>query len=291
MTIVNLIVKDDDVFSTPLVGVTVGVYDINSVFITQGTTNSSGQVSFSLTDPQYRVYLYKQGFSIVQPWLLNVDLSKISVTFSLTGHLRKLPETLNPRLIRVSGYLVDFSGRPRKNLTLKLHKEAQVNVDELIVENTPVTYTSDDKGYFEFDLYRTLKFCSIYLTERDLYNIEIPDRAAINLPDLLFPVPVLLTITSPINLTLSGGSITVPYTATFSDYSTDRCFKSDWGQIKIVTTPSDILSICIGKNELTITPLQTGTTTVTFVRELLQDFTWIGAPSFISPTLAINITP
>jgi hypothetical protein len=59
----------------------------------------------------------------------------------------------------------------------------------------------------------------------------------------------------------------------------------------MVPVPSDTVAISIGKNELTITPLQTGTTTVTFVRELLQDFIWIGAPNFIAPTMTITVTP
>lgn len=291
MTIVNLLVVNDDLYNTPIQGVVVALYDMNSTFITQGTTDSSGVVSFSLTNPQYRAYLYKTGFSITQPWLLNVDTTKISVTFQLVGHVRTLPETLNPDLVRVSGSIVDMSSKPRKNLTLQFYRESQVNIGELIVEDVPVTFTSDENGYFEFDLYRKMRFCNAYLTERDLYDIETPDRASINLADLLFPIPVLLTVASTtINIPLSGGAVNIDYTATFSDYSTDREFKSHWGQIKVDVDTDSHICMGIAKTYLSFNPLSVGTTTMTFHRELHKHFTWLKAPPFISPTLTINVT-
>ncbi len=290
MTIVNLLIKNDDTYNTPVQGVVVALYNLSSVFISQSTTDSSGQVSFSLTDPQYRVYVYKIGYSIVQPWLLNVDLTKISVTFSLIGHVRTLPETLDPDLIRVSGSMVDYSGKPRKNLTLQFYREPQVNIGDLIVEDVPVTSTSNEAGYFEFDLYRKMRFCDAYLTERPLYDIRTPDRASIELSHLIFPIPVNLEIDpTTITIPLSGGSIDVPYVATFSDYSTDREFKSHWAQIKIDVDDSEHLSVGIAKNYLTITPLSVGTTIMSFHREFLCDFIWLKAPEFVSPTLTINV--
>ena len=290
-TIVNLQVLSDDQYSTPVENIVVAIYDLSSTFISQSTTNSSGLVSFTLTNPQYRVYLYKVGFSIIQPWLLNVDLTKISITYSLIGHVRTLPETLNPDLVRVSGSMVDFSGKPRKNLTLQFYREPQVNIGDLIVEDVPVTFTSNEAGYFEFDLYRNMKFCDAYLTERPLFDIETPDRASIELSHLIFPIPVNLAISpTTINVPLSGGAVNVSYTATFSDYSTDREFTSHWAQIKVDVDTSDHISLGIAKNYLTITPLSTGTTTMSFHREFLCDFTWQHAPVFVSPTLTINVT-
>lgn len=289
-TIVNIQILDDTVYNNPVSGVVIAVYNLSSVFISQATTNSSGIVSFSLTDPQYRVYIYKIGFSIAQPWLLNIDLTKISITYSLTGHVRTLPETLDPDLVRVSGSIVDFSGKPRKNLTLQFYREPQVNIGDLIVENVPVTFTSNEAGYFEFDLYRKMRFCDAYLTERPLYDIETPDRASIELSHLIFPIPVNLAISpTTINIPLSGGSMDIPYVATFSDYSTDREFTSHWAQIKIDVDNSEHLSVGIAKNYLTITPLTVGTTVMTFHRDFLCDFTWLKAPEFVSPTLTINV--
>lgn len=291
MTIVNIRVVDDTTYANPVPGVVVAVYNLSSVFISQSTTNSSGVVSFTLTDLQYRVYLYKIGFSIILPWLLNVDTTKISIDYRLTGQVRILPETLNPDLIRISGTLVDMAGKPRKNNSILFYKEQQANIGELIVEDVPVNFTSDEKGYFEFDLYRNMNLCAAYLTERDLFGIQTPDRAAIELADLIFQIPVLLAISpTTINVPLSGGAVNVPYTATFSDYSTDREFKSHWAQIKVDVDTSDHLSLGIAKNYLTVTPLSIGTTVMSFHREFLCGFTWQKAPEFVSPTLTINVT-
>lgn len=290
MTIVNIIVLNDDLSNTPAMGVVVGVYDMTSHFVTQSTTDSSGTVSFTLSSPQYRIYLYKQGFSILQPYLLNVDTTKTSITYQVIGHQRTLPESLDPKTVRVSGYILDSSNRPKKNMELKFFHEYQLVSGENVITNTPVTYFSDNTGYFQFDLLRNQRYKHDYLTEQDLVCIKTPDRPALPLPDLIFPIPVNVAITpTTINVPLSGGPVNVPYTCTFSDYSTDRGMRDYWGWVVSHITPDGKISYGIGKTDLTITPLELGTTTITFTRQLRCDFKWDDAPTFISPTLTVNV--
>lgn len=290
MTIVNILVKNDDVSNSPVIGAVVGVYDMSSHFVTQGTTNSSGQVSFTLGNPQYRVYIYKQGFSVLQPWLLNVNLSMTSITYEIIGHQRVLPESLDPKTVRVSGYILNSSNLPKKNMSIQLfHLETLVSGED-VISNTPVTYYSNEKGYFEFDLLRNMKYKVAYLTEQNLYNIETPNRPAILLSHLIFPIPVSLTTSSTINVPLNGGPVTVPYTCTFSDYSTDRGLTGDWGWVIPNATPDGIMTYGFSKTDLTITPLAQGTSTITFTRQFWRHFEWKDAPPFTSPTITVNVT-
>ncbi len=289
MTIVNVLVKNDDVLNSPVVGAVVGVYDMSSFFVTQGTTDSSGLVSFSLIDPQYRIYIYKHGFSIAQPWLLEVDLTKISVTYELIGHERELPESLDPKTIRVSGFINNSSNISKKNMSLQLFHLKTLVSGEDVVSSTPVTYYSNDKGYFEFDLLRNVKYKFGYLTEQNLYNMQTPDRSAILLPHFIFPVPVLVDTETTINVPLNGGPVSVPFTCTFSDYSTNRGLRGDWGWVVPHATPENIMSYGFSKTEMTITPLEIGTTTVTFTREFWRHFQWNDPPPFVSPTVTINV--
>lgn len=288
--IVNIYVKNDDVLNSPVQGVVVAIYNMSSVFVTQQTSDSLGLASVSLPTGNYRVYAFKLGFSILQPQLLTVPIAT-SIDYELIGHIRELPESLDPKTIRVSGYLTDSSNRAKKNHTLQFFHDYTLVVDETVVSNIPVTYMSDEKGYFQFDLMRKQKYKHDYLLEQELCNIETPDLPAIELPNLIFPIPQLLTFSSTtINLPLSGGPIDVPYTCTFTDYSTDRGMRSDWGWVMSTVTPDEIIGYGIGKEVITITPLALGTTSITFSRQLRKGFVWDDAPTFTSPILTVNVT-
>lgn len=288
--IVNIYIKNDDILNSPVSGVVVAIYDTGAIFVTQQTTDLLGLATVSLPAGNYRVYAYKLGFSISQPQLLIVPVAT-SIDYSLVGHVRTLPESLDPKTIRVSGYITDSSSRPKKNQSIQFFHEYTLVVDKTTVSNVPVTYMSDEKGYFQFDLLRKQKYRHDYLLEQELCNIETPDLPAIELPNLIFPIPQLLTFSSTtINIPLTGGPVNIPYTCTFTDYSTDRGMRNDWGWVISTVTPDGVVGYGIGKEAITLTPLVLGTTSITFTRQLRECFTWYGAPTFTSPILTVNVT-
>lgn len=287
MPIVNITVVNDDVLNTPIQNAAVAIYTSGAVFVTTGLTNSSGLVSFNLPSAIYHVYLYKQGVNLVQPQILDATEMATVINYELTAHERSLPETIDPELIRVSGYIKDSSGAPKREIYLNLyHEYTQLNANN-IIESSPVHFTSDKEGYFQFDLYRNMQYCFPYLTERPLFDVRTPDRPAIKITELLFYVPVLLEVSSTTITVPLNNSTNVPYTLTYSDYSTDRGFCSYWGEV-VWTTSNQNIVIGVDKERLTITRLQAGTTTVTFERKFKHCLRWENPPSFVSPTLTIS---
>lgn len=288
MPIVNINLKTDTTVPTGIVDASVGIYTMGAIFVTSGITDGTGLVSFSLPVSFYRVYVYKQGVSLVQPQILNV-VTATTITYNLTAHERTLPETLDPELIRVSGYIHESNGAYKKEASITFyHEYTQLN-NNTIISSTPVTFTSNKDGYFEFDLYRGMVYCAAYLTERPLYKIVTPDRPSIKITELLFQVPVLLT-TPLTSYTVSvGNTIQIPYTLTWSDYRTDRFLKSCWAEVVWKSTNANI-SISVTSENIEITGLSTGSTTVTFDRNFLNMLSWKHAPSFVTPALSITVT-
>lgn len=288
MPIVNLYLKNDDVLLSPIVGASVGIYTTGAIFVTSGITDGAGLVSFSLPVAQYRVYVYKQGVSLIQPQILDV-VSATTITYNLSAHEKMLPETLDPELVRVSGYINDSSGAFKKELTLTFfHEYTQLN-GNTIISSTPVTVMSDKKGYFEFDLYRNMVYCTPYLTERPLYKVITPDRSSIKLTELLFQVPVLLTTPSLSYAITVNNTIQIPYTLTWSDYVNNRGYKSSWAEL-IWSSNNANISVAVTTENIEITGLQPGVATFTFDRNFLNDLVWKNPPPFVSPTLTITVT-
>jgi len=288
MPIVNLYLKNDNVLLSPIVGASVGIYTTGAIFVTSGITDGAGLVSFSLPVAQYRVYVYKQGVSLIQPQILDV-VPATTITYNLSAHEKMLPETLDPELVRVSGYINDSSGAFKKELTLTFfHEYTQLN-GNTIISSTPVTVMSDKKGYFEFDLYRSMIYCTPYLTERPLYKVITPDRPSIKLTELLFQVPVLLTTPSLSYAVTVNNTIQIPYTLTWSDYVNNRGYKSSWAEL-IWSSNNANISVAVTTENIEITGLQPGVATFTFDRNFLNDLVWKNPPPFVSPTLTITVT-
>lgn len=285
---VTLNLVNDDVLNTPITGAAIGVYDMSSVFITSGITDTSGNVGFSLLPQSYRIYVYKIGVSLVQPQVLVVT-NNVTILFKLVVHERSLPESIDPELIRVSGYIKDSTSKAKKNFSLILHHEYTQLNGNIIVSGTPVTFYSDDNGYYEFDLYRNMTYLFPYLTERPLVDVRTPDRSSIKLTDLLFYVPMNLSFTTTTFNMSVGDSINIPYTLMYSDYSTDRGFCDHWAEV-IYSTDNSNLVVAISQDKITINAVHSGTTHVTFSRQLKSFIKWKNSPPFISQSLTINVT-
>lgn len=290
MPIVNIYLKNDDVLNTPISSASLGIYSSTSVFVTQGVTSSLGLVSFSLptSGSPYHVYVYKQGVSLVQPQLLNVT-NNVTITYELIAHEKSLPESIDPELIRVSGYIYNGEGKGKKNVDLNLyHEYTQLN-GNTVISSTPTNFTSDERGYFQFDLYRGMRYCFPYMTERSLVDVRTPDRPAIKITELLFAVPTNLEIDPTSYSVPYGQSIQFPYMLTWSDYSTDRGFCDTWGEV-VWSVNNQNVTFAPGKDTITLTGLQRGTSIITFERKFKNCLHWKNPPPFVSPSLTITIS-
>lgn len=302
-TSVTIQVYDDEPSPQPVVGVAVEVYVANSSFVTSGTTDSSGSVNFLLPDGDYDIRFYQQGLSILprQPQRITVDHTLSSNTFKVTGHVRTLPESPDPKRCRISGYFVGPDGRASKSIRLALEPEADVviNNTNIVVPRSTLLFESDrHTGYMQFDLLRGVNYHG-YLSEVEKllghdppkHEIVVADVAAVALFDLLFPLPVNVVFSqTSITIPLSAGpNSTVTVTITFSDGS-QRTKQVPWAIFNLSSADNGVVeALLVDGQTVMLSPVALGTTTVTMTRTLPPKFVIDTAPTFTSQTLTVTV--
>lgn len=292
MPIANIYVLNDNLTNTPIQGAVVGIYDTSGNFITSATTNTNGLVSVLLTLPQYHIYVYKPKFTTEQPQLLNVNLSATTITYEITGHLRELPESLDPQRCRISGNMIKTNMAPVKFYTLTLVHDYPYIVNPDIIANVPVNITSDINGYFEFDLQRGTKYKNSFVTDQEACHHIVPNRPSLELQHFLYPIHVSVTIPTTINVNV-GETTEVQADILYSDYSTEEereRFQICWSEIRASVANPELFEIHTNKSKVVITGLNPGTTTLTFVRHLKHCLVFKDAPVFSASTTTVTVT-
>ncbi len=312
---VILTIQDDEPSPQPIVSVVVQFFTTLGTLVTQGTTNSSGQVTVVLPDGTYNVLFYKQGVSILpsQPQQIVVSapiFPATVVSYLATGHVATLPESPDPLRCRVSGNLLGVDGLPISDLRLSFrpHPDFSVVGGNLVSLQSQIEVQPTDQGYFQFDLLRGLHYKADMLAVEKLPKLGItpaelvvigPPLPSMSLPNLLFPLPVLVSFSAQtISIPLAAGqdSTSTLGTITYSDGSSSgtqpssRTQQPPFATLNYVYSDPTLFSIILANGSTQITPYKTGTGTVTLVRTLPQSIFWPTPPVFTSQTLTVTIT-
>lgn len=301
MPIVTLVLTSDDPSPIPLEGVVVEFYDTGAVFQTSGTSDVDGEVVVTLPDASYDVLFYKVGVTILpsQPQRIVVD-SLLTNTFSIVGHVRTTPESTDPLRCTVSGYLLGVDGKQaRHRLIFEPVKALLVLSGNVIAPYSRVEVTSDEEGYFQFELLRDTKYTGYFVFPQDLFcqqpgklNIVTPDLPAVALSDLLFPIPITLSF-SPLTISLVAGgqsdtSITV--SMTFTDGSERTTLSTPWAGVTLQNSDPTIVAADLLDGLLSLKPLAAGTATITTVREVPSSVTIDPLPDFVSQSVVVTVS-
>lgn len=214
---VQITILNDDVGNTPIEGLVVRIFDVTgTTFITSATTDAAGLVDFTLDgdDPAISYTLRGSKTGVVFPNPVGFDVYSPPAnsptgtnTFEVEAHVVEMPESVNPYLCRVSGYIRRADGRVLPGLDVHFIP----CFDPLIVEGAAIlgerVYArSDSKGYVEFDLYRNGMYSCVVESLEDLQrDITVPDAPAVNFADLVFPVVASVTFDPPGPLALNEG--------------------------------------------------------------------------------------
>jgi hypothetical protein len=300
MPVTTIRMLSDDTIPIAIPGVVVEFYSTAGAFITSGTSDSAGEVTVTLPAAFYDILMFKIGISVLpkQPQRIQVLTQVPPNVFEVTAHIRVLPETNDLTLCRVSGYVINSHGKPQKGVKISLGPTLElVDVSTRLVDpDHQVDVTSDDKGYFEFDLLRKVTYEGYILYKDDWMGqtpgtlvILAPDRPSVPLEYLLFPIPQAVDFSAPtlsVPINTIDDSITI--IVTFTDGNV-RQLPLQWGGYNLTISDADIFDFEVAGDKLVITGKTAGTATLTAERTLPVTSLWLPEPSFASDTLTVTV--
>lgn len=232
--LVGLNVETDDAVPVPVANMRIRVFDDTDTFLAEGDTDAGGRLGLVLDGlptpgKEYIVRLRKDGTIIIGGVAQKVavlDPLPIGATneFDFTAHSITIPESTDPQMCKISGYLVDASLRPLKDVTLRffpregfpsirpsgIHFLGEPSVVRNLVVAEEIVATTNAQGYVELELPRLgiydLSFEGLQVHGLwSLSEILVPDQAGFVLHELLFPYITTLNYT-PTTMVLAAGT-------------------------------------------------------------------------------------
>ncbi len=289
-----------------------GLHDSSSKALLQtDTTDASGVATFSNVDPLLNSGIYE--IRVVPSFPSTVTKGKVQNITVLDAPVAPLinnfdveitKETLdtatNTRLCRCSGYFVDQTGKALSDVSLnfteettpKLEYQSESTFGTKAVIPTRINLKTDSTGKMTVDLYRNATY-EVHM--EGFLNIsrviKVPDLAAVNLPDILFPivgtvewynagVKISPTAAPTLALSMAAGAVTLTYKVLLLSgmVTTDTVtFTSD--DTAVVTIAGGVL-----------TPVSIGTASITIARVTnLEDGDIISPVPDVIGTLTVTV--
>lgn len=287
MLTVTFHVVDDSAES--LQDVVVRVYSEDGAsFVTQGTTDVLGELTLDLEDDTtYWVRFFKIGYEFNNRLAIETDSEEDNNTFTITGtNLNAHPPATDSNYCRASGMFVDTTGAETAGVQLRfaLQSPPKVVGGMALARSVKVVHTDED-GKVSIDLIRNAIYnVMVEGREDDPFQVRVPNASATDIVDLLWPVPEEVTFAEEevevaeeasevisVALTMSNG-VGLPYEIEGLEAATTlRLTKF----VRFVVGDLGVCTVSINglTNELTITGVSAGTTTVT--AELLDSAPYI----------------
>jgi hypothetical protein len=299
----GLNVMTDDAIPQPVAGMRLRVFDDADTFLAEGNTDAGGRLGLTLDglpDPgkEYIIRLRKDGTTIeggVAQKVSVFDPLPIGATneFDFTAHVMTLPESTDPQLCKISGYLVDASLRPLRGVTMRffpregfpdirpsgIHFLGQPTVVRRLVIAEEIVVTTDSRGYIELELPRTgvydLSFEGLQIHGLwTLSEILVPDVSAMALEELLFPyvtevafdpATMMLTVGTSaeavLSVTMSNLQLMeFPDFGSFLEFDTDNhavatvVWNGSTGKLSVIPVAPGTASVTVLRRKGTVTP-------------------------------------
>lgn len=297
-TPVTIVIKSNDVVPVPVAGVVIDFYDTLGNFVTTNTTDANGEALQTLADGDYDLLFYKKGVSILprQPQRITVSAAATTNIFDVSASIFKVPSSPNPSQCTVYGTLLSSDGYPRPSTRVYLTPTTEPVIvgSDTVMPGDMLEFISDNNGYISFELLRGVKY-NAFIGQAEFIGqssgqlqLTVPDVSSIELPNLFFPIPQQLSLSST-SLSLTAGSgedRSVTYSVTYTDYSQSP---SRWGNIQVSSSDPNIASASIDSGVVVVTPVSAGTATITFNRTITGGSLWTSPPTFTSDTLTVTV--
>ena len=321
--LVTISVKTDALVPVQVNDVEVWIYTAGDVYITQGFTGHSPDAAGQFNVPlegssggtDYLIRLRKSGYEFLpRPTqvinVLDPVVPPATNIFDVVVHQPTLPESTDPDMCLVSGYMVDASLRPfinknvrfwpRKGFPDYMHipgmyypSDPSVVRDRIIVKE--VIIPTNSQGYLTVSLPRDSWF-DIHIPGAEdprliITSIYIPDLAGFRLEELLFPYVTTVDYSETDVSVGIDESVLVDVTGSLSN-TRDLSIPDDLVNL-LTFTPEDeaIANVVLdSEGKLKITGLAAGTTTIAVAR-----IPGTAAPrrpvlvDIIAPTLTVQV--
>lgn len=289
MTSISLYIFDNLSPVNALSNVTVRLYNqAGDAFITQLTSDISGQVTTDVPDATYWVRLYKKGYAFSSKLLIVVTTGETNA-WNITGQdLTQLPPSRADGICRISGYVIDAQGAPSHLpiITFMAPKDTRIMGRNIIGTEKVVAQPNND-GYIELELIQDmLYFATMASISDEIIKVKVPKLQSCNITDLLYPMGKLLsTLTSTVTITVGEDTDVSVSLGTSSGVSLSD---SDLGlsvtSLFTAESSDSKLSVKIEEDKLVLNATETGSYTVSLYGKCKEDYSVEG------PTLLGTIT-
>jgi hypothetical protein len=268
-------ILDNTLAHDPVAGVLLRIFDVTgTTLVTTGTTDALGHLAKDLdgtypTATRYQVRCSKIGTSFENPEYAEVydplppDTAN---SFNIYGDIHTLQPAVNPLMCRATGLFVDPGGRPIQDLMIKFSNEFNpINLDGVGIAGK-LEVRTDANGWAVAELPRGGKYWATVSGLHD-ENLEIivPDRASVNLIDLLWPVVAQVVFDpAPPWTVLVGNALHILTQVITSAYT--ELLGPAYGDITYTVRDSGIVTLSFADDGIYLVGQGSGTTYVDLTR-------------------------
>lgn len=301
-TLATIRLLDDTGTPQRIEGVLVEAYNnTTALFVTSGTTGAEGEVVFDVPNATYDLYFYKQGVSILprQPQQVVVDSALPSNLFEVSAHVRTLPETSDPLLCRVTGFVRGLGGQVSRDMELAIEARSELIVlsPNVVAPCAVQLIRPNSEGEFDFTLFRGVTYLVNIRTWHSflgqapiVFTVQVPDLPAAEFHSLLFPIQTGVVLSqATLDLAVDGDwDETTEVTITWNDGSTRTSVP--WSSLTLSASVEDIVEMGVRGDKLAIKPIAAGSTVLTLERNLKSKVVYDPIDTFTSDSITVTVT-
>lgn len=306
----DIFLKEDTLGNAPIQGASVAVYNPTTYsLVAQGVSDVNGRASFLLpgstgSGTPYEVRAFKSGVIFLNPFMVSIVEPPVTTNkFDLEGTPMVLPVSLDQRVCRCTGRIFGVNNAPIPNASFRISslipsgtQMPKVLDGNLISQDSVVVHSNDD-GVISVDLIRNGKYYVSFSGEEDVvWPIIVPDRASVNLTDLVHPVPAQLNWDqndAPGDaITIHIGEVyRVGYTLTFSDYSERGLGDGVESNVDVWNVNPDIIDLTYSDFSVYVTGVSIGEGEVTASNSPYLTPTILPTPVLSFNSLRVTVIP
>jgi len=253
-------------------GLVIRVYDEDNVYRQdEQSTDAAGLANFNLAAGRWYARFYGEpAEATVETPMVFTVIDPGTNSFELEVAVFEHPQAADPRYCTLSGFFRDGSGRPQKGLPIHVHTKWSPAVAANPVSGyhpDTMHLSTDDDGYVQFDMLRGAKVDVIFGPIADqLIDCEVPDQAAVDVVDWIFPWVASVAYVPPGPLAMVVGDTQNVVPSAVLTNGLPLAVGTDctpWEALEFTSSDEDVLTVTPVGTHFVVTAVGAGAATVT----------------------------